>query len=145
MFYQIIVAIEIIVENFRDFVDDERIFTRSRKWDFKDFITFESFRNGTTNRHEIKRYVQNFKNKHYKRIKRQNFCQRRVFIKPEAWKALSKEYLKEIHMNAERILFKTFKGFRLFAGDGSDFDLPDTEEIRKEFNVKNSMMKKNPA
>ena len=145
MFYHIIVAIEIIVENFRDFVNDEHSFTRGRKWYFKDFIIFESFRNGTTNRHEIKRYVKNFKNKYYKHIERQNFCQRRVFIEPEAWKCLSKEYLKQIRISGERVLFKTFKGFRLFAGDGSDFDLPDTEEIRKEFKVKSTKMKKNPS
>ena len=120
------------------------VFTRCRKWYFKDFIIFESFRKGTTNRHEIKRYVKNFKNKYYKHIKRQNFCQRRVFIEPEAWKSLSKEYLKQIRISGERVLFKTFKGFRLFAGDGSDFDLPDTEEIRKEFKVKSTKMKKIP-
>ena len=66
-----------------------------------------------------------------KRVKRQNFCQRRVFINPEAWKSASREYLKQIHINTERVLFKTFKGFRLFAGDGSDFDLLEIEELRK--------------
>ena len=40
MFFHIITAITIIVENFRDFVDDESKFTRSRKWDFKDFYNF---------------------------------------------------------------------------------------------------------
>ena len=145
MFYHIIAAINILVENFREFVDDESKFSRSRKWDFKDFLIFESFRNKTTNRHEITRYVKNFTNKYYKHIKRQNFCQRRIFIKPEAWKSLSSEYLKQIRINEERRLFKTFKGFRLFAGDGSDFNLVDTEELRREFNVKNTMMKKNPA
>ena len=78
----------------------------------------------------------------YKHIKRQNFCQRRISIKPEAWKALSSEYLKQIRINEERKLFKTFKGFKLFAGDGSDFNLIETEELRKEYNVKNTMMKK---
>lgn len=116
MFYHIIAAINILVENFREFVDDESIFSRSRKWDFKDFLIFESFRNKTTNRHEITRYVKNFTNKYYKHIKRQNFCQRRIFIKPEAWKSLSSEYLKQIRINEERRLFKTFKGFKLFAG-----------------------------
>ena len=139
MFYHIIAAINVIVENFREFIDDESKFTRSRKWDFKDFIIFESFRNGTTNRHDIARYVKNFKNKHYKHIKRQNFSQRRKYIKPEAWQEISKEYLKEIRRCSDRLLFKTFKGFRIFAGDGSDFILPETDEIRKEIEVKNTM------
>ena len=91
-----------------------------------------SFRNGTTNRHEIKRYVKNFKNKYYKHIKRQNFCKRIKFINPRAWQEVSKEYLNEIRFNRNRLLFETFKGFRLFAGDGSDFDLPETDEIREE-------------
>ena len=47
------------------------------------------------------------------------------------WKVLSREYLKQIRINKERRLFKTFKGFRLFAGDGSDFNLIETEELRK--------------
>ena len=145
MFFHIIAAITIIVENFRDFVDDESKFTRSRKWDFEDFIIFECFRNGTTNRHEINRYAKYFTDKFYKRIKRQDFCQRRIFIKPLAWKEVSKEYLKEIRINKKSRLFKTFKGFRLFAVDGSDFNLPDTERLREEFNVKSTMMRKNPA
>ena len=73
MFFHIIAAITIIVENFRDFVDDESKFTRSRKWDFKDFIIFECFRNGTTNRHEINRYAKYFTDKFYKRIKKTGF------------------------------------------------------------------------
>ena len=145
MFYHIITAINVIVENFRDFVEDETKFTRSRKWNFEDFLIFASFRNGTTNRHEINKYAKNFADKFFKRIKRQNFCQRRIFINPKAWKAVSKEYLKEIEIKRESVLFKTFKGFRLFAGDGSDFNLLETEELRKEFKVKNTMMKKNPA
>ena len=145
MFYPIIAAINIIVENFRDFIDDDSKFTRSRKWSFKDFLIFVSFRNGTTNRHEIKRYVKNFKNKYYKHIKRQNFCKRRKSIKPGAWQEVSKEYLNKIRFNSERLLFETFKGFRLFAGDGSDFDLPETDEIREEIGVKDTWMKKNPT
>ena len=116
-FIKLLLLLKLQWKIFREFVDDERIFTRSRKWDFKDFIIFESFRNGTTNRHEIRRYAKNFKDKHFKHVKRQNFCQRRVFINPEAWKSASREYLKQIHINTERVLFKTFKGFRLFAGD----------------------------
>ena len=68
MFCHIIVAINVIVENFCNFIDDGSKFTRSRKWDFKDFIIFESFRNGTTNRHDIARYVKNFKNKYFKHV-----------------------------------------------------------------------------
>ena len=130
-FIKLLLLLKLQWKIFREFVDDERIFTRSRKWDFKDFIIFESFHNGTTNRHEIRRYAKNFKDKHFKHVKRQNFCQRRVFINPEAWKSASREYLKQIHINTERVLFKTFKGFRLFAGDGSDFDLLEIEELRK--------------
>ena len=60
MFYHIIAAVNSIVENFRDFIDDESKFTRSIKWFFKDFLIFVSFRNGTTNRHEIKKICKEF-------------------------------------------------------------------------------------
>ena len=43
------------------------------------------------------------------------------------------------------MLFKTFKGFRIFAGDGSDFVLPETDEIREEIGVKDTWMKKNSS
>lgn len=66
MFYHVIFAINILVENFHDFVEDENKFRRYRKWDFKNFLIFEFFRNKTTNRHEITRYVKNFTNKYYK-------------------------------------------------------------------------------
>ena len=44
MFYHIIAAINVMVENFREFIYDETKFTKSRKWDFEDFLIFESFR-----------------------------------------------------------------------------------------------------
>ena len=115
------------------------------KWFFKDFLIFVSFRNGTTNRHEIKKYVKNFKNKYYKHIKRQNFYKRKKFINPRSWQEVSKNYLNEIRFNSNRLLFETFKSFRLFAGDGYDFDLPETDEIKEEISVKDTWMKKNPT
>ena len=145
MFFHIIAAINVIVENFSNFINDDTKFTKHKKWNFEDFLIFESFRNGTTNRHEINRYVKNFTNMRFKRITRQDFCNRRVYINPEAWKSLSNEYLKEIRINKESVFFKTFKGFRLFAGDGSDFNLIDTKQLREEFKVKSTMMKENPA
>ena len=145
MFYDIIAAINIVVANCVEFVTNENMFKKkAKKWDFKDYIILEVFRNKTTNRHEINRYAKSFENRFKKHVKRQNFCQRRVYIKPEAWKRLNVEYLKNINV-AKSKLAKTFKGFRLYAGDGSDFDLPDTERIRKEFNVKVNFLKKNPA
>ena len=87
MFFHIIATINILAENFCEFVEDENKFTLSRKLAFKDFLIFESFRNKTTNHHEITRYVKNFTNKYYKHIKRQDFCQRRIIIKLEAWKS----------------------------------------------------------
>ena len=41
--------------------------------------------------------------------------------------------------------FKTFKGFRLCSGDGSDFEIPDFPETRAEFNIKNTPKYRKPA
>ena len=57
MFCHIIAAVKVVADKFRDFIVDPSKFTRSRKWYFEDFLIFMSFRNGTTNRHEIKRYA----------------------------------------------------------------------------------------
>ena len=94
---------------------------------------------------KLKKYLKNFKNKYYKHIKRQNFYKRRKFINPKSWQEVSKNYLNEIRLNSNCLLFETFKSFRLFAGDGYDFDLPKTDEIKEEISVKDTWMKKNPT
>ena len=91
---------------------------------------------------KLKKYLKNFKNKYYKYIKRQNFCKRRKFINPRSWQEVSKNYLNEIRLNSDCLLFETFKGFRLFAGGEYDFDLPGTDEIKEEISVKDTWMKK---
>lgn len=40
--------------------------------------------------------------------------------------------------------FKTFKGFRLCAGDGSDFEIPDFKEVRRDFGIKDTPKYRKP-
>ena len=56
------------------------------------------------------------------------------------FKEISKEYLKKINYNTNNSLFKTFNGFFLIAGDGSDFEIPDFKEVREEFGIKNNSL-----
>ena len=60
MFYHIITAINIIVENFLILLMMRVNLHEVEKWFFKDFLIFVSFRNGTTNRHEIKKISKEF-------------------------------------------------------------------------------------
>ncbi len=43
------------------------------------------------------------------------------------------------------LFFKTYKGFRLLGGDGSDFEIPDFEEVRNEFQIKDTEKYRKPA
>ena len=58
---------------------------------------------------------------------------------------ISKRYLELIDYKNDNQTFKTFKGFRLCAGDGSDFEIPDFPETRAEFNIKNTPKYRKPA
>ena len=46
--------------------------------------------------------------------------------------------LELIDYKTDNRTFKTFKGFNLIAGDGSDFEIPDFLETRVEFNIKST-------
>ena len=144
MFYDIIAAINIVVTNCVEFVTNENMFKKkAKKWSFKDYIIFEIFRNKTTNRHEINRYAKSLENKFKKHVKRQNFCQKRIYIDPKAWKRVNVEYLKKINVKKSK-LAKTFKAFRLYAGDGSDLIYLKLKELEKNLMLK-SIFSRNPT
>lgn len=74
------------------------------------------------------------------------FSFQRIFIDPLVFKQISNKYLKNINYNTNNPLFKKFKGFFLIAGDGSDFEIPDFDEVRNEFGIKNnSLIKREPS
>ncbi len=64
------------------------------------------------------------------------FCKAREKIKPKFLKAMNEETVNFFYNNYEqRGLVKRWKGFLLWATDGSTINLPDTEETRKKYSV----------
>ena len=51
----------------------------------------------------------------------------------------------EINYHENYTFFKTYKGFRLLGGGGSDFEIPDFEEVRNEFQIKDTEKYRKPA
>lgn len=142
MYNFIALAISIVLDNFEEYVNTSGKFSRKSKWDFKDYVHYILFNHRKTSDVELGNYIDNAPN--LVEITKQAISKQRIYIKPQVFIDIAKQYLINIHYkNIE--LYKTFKGFRLIAIDGSDFELPDNKNTREEFKVKKSFIRKNPA
>ena len=112
-------------------------FTDNSKMSLADFGFFFTFRNGKTIQSDIENYMSNFKID-VNPFSRQYISKQRMFIKPEYFKCLSRNFLSNINYSPDTHCLNTYKGLFLLAGDGSDEKLPDYPEIREEFNIHNT-------
>ena len=131
-------AIDNIVKPASFFVIDEKRFTRDSKFSFKDYVTFFCVNKGTSNQADLEDFIEDDFNNNLETITRQALSKQRVFINPLVFKEISKEYLRLIGYNRNNHFFKEYKGFRLYGGDGSDFEIPDFEEVRRDFGIKDT-------
>ena len=138
-------AIDNIVKPASFFVIDEKRFTRDSKFSFKDYVTFFCVNKGTSNQADLEDFIEDDFTNNLETITRQALSKQRVFINPLVFKEISKQYLLEINYHKNYDFFKSYKGFCLFGGDGSDFEIPDFEEVRKEFQIKNTEKYRKPA
>ena len=145
MFYYIKNTFDNIVKPVEEYVIGENKFTRDSKFSFKDYITFLCFNKGTSNQADLEDFIEDNFTRDIQQITRQAFSKQRTFIHPIVFKEISKQYLLEINYHKNYDFFKTYKGFRLFGGDGSDFEIPDFEEVRKEFQIKDTEKYRKPA
>ena len=145
MFYHIKNTFDNIVKLIDKYVIGENKFTRNSKFSFKDYVTFLCFNKGTSNQADLEDFVEDNFTTDIQQITRQAFSKQRTYIHPIVFKEISKQYLLEINYHKNYDFFKTYKGFRLFGGDGSDFEIPDFEEVRKEFQIKDTEKYRKPA
>ena len=146
MFYLYESAIDTVLTNHKKFVNTENKFSRNRKFEFQDIIKFFLFNKGSSNQDDLDDFLEDKFDEVDLELTRQNLSQQRTFIDPFVFKEISKEYLKNINYNVNNPLFKTFNGFFLIAGDGSNFEIPDFEDVRKEFGIKNdSLVRREPS
>ena len=134
-------AIDKVIDNKRTYVLDDVHFTRDRKWPFSVFINFMIFRIKTTIRHSINHMYKLLNEFDFKKISPSDFSQQRIFIDPEAFKVINREFLKNIGITDKKRSMKTFKGKRVFAGDGSDLEIFNLLSTRFDFKVKSKTKK----
>ena len=120
-------------------------FTRDSKFSFKDYVTFFCVNKGTSNQADLEDFIEDDFTNNLETITRQALSKQRVFINPLVFKEISKEYLRLICYNRNNHFFKEYKGFRLYGGDGSDFEIPDFEEVRRDFGIKDTPKYRKPA
>lgn len=118
---------------------------RVRKFTLFDYATFIIFNKGKSLETEIGNYLKNFKLREVKGLSKQAFSKRREEIDPLTFIEINTQYLTNIGYYKDMDKFKTFKGYRLIAIDKSDFEIPNTLEMRKEFKVSNTEARTNPA
>jgi len=79
---------------------------------------------------ETETYLSNIFNKDLDTVSKGAYTQARANIKYEAFKELETDVRDKFYMDYD---YKTFKGFRLLAIDGSIITLPNNNETKKEF------------
>ena len=141
MFYYYENAIDKVLTNYENFVNTENKFSRERKFNFKDIVTFFLVNKGSSNQNDLDDFFEDKYDDLDISLSRQNLSQQRTFINPLVFKEINKEYLKNINYNTNNPLLKTFKEFFLLAGDGSDFEIPNFNDVRKEFGIKNNNLR----
>ena len=119
-------------------------FTEQSNMSLADWGVFLSFKEDRTLQSDIENYITNYKPE-LDIPSKQFISSQRTYIKPVFFQDISKKYLELIDYKNDNQTFKTFKGFRLLAGDGSDFEIPDFPETREEFNIKDTPKYRKPA
>lgn len=107
-------------------------FTRKRKLDFPSLVLFMLNTVKQTLQKELTNFVKTFSSK-TENITKSAFCQSRMKLKPEAFVMINDTLTKEFYKSNDE---KKWKGFRLFAVDGSTLQLPNSEDIIQEFGCK---------
>ena len=135
MFYFTTKAIGSVCESPRDYIYGVSAFTRKRKWGFEDFTKHIIFNKRKTLRNNIDTHLK-YCTSDIDSYRKQSFSEQRMNIIPAVFKQISLNYLNNIgYFDLKRInpFFRTFYGFRLFAGDGSRFTLYNKPQTLEEF------------
>lgn len=104
-------------------------FSRDRKLSFSDYIFLLLKCNKRSLQSGLNAFCREAKNS-YLEYSKQAFSKGRERIRPEAIKELFEDTVIEFYKNAK---YKTMKGYRLLAIDGTDYNLPNNEQLLEEF------------
>jgi hypothetical protein len=105
-------------------------FTRKSDMNFQNLIRFMLNRRGLT----LEMEIDNFKEimgENWNMVTKSAICQQRKYLNPEAFKDLTQDYI--INTYDEGHDYEEYKGYLVFAIDGMNIEIPNTEELRKEY------------
>ena len=104
-----------------------KVFTRNRKMNFEDYCWFILNKRGITLKMEIENYIEKTNKE---KISESAICQQRKNLNPLVFKKLNNSYVKNIY-ESENIT--TVKGYLVLAIDGTDLEIPNVEQLKKEY------------
>jgi len=124
---------EIIDENYKEKVKiNEKAFTRKRKLELKELVLIILNSIKRTTKLELDECMEQMKIE--TEYTKQAFSEARQKIKPLAFTILNDNFIKTYYKEN----YKTIKGYLLLAIDGSDIEIPNTENLRKEYGMANN-------
>ena len=124
--------------SFNNFVDEKYIlsdnaFVRSGKWSLETAIKFPLFNRKKTKFNEVNRYLRSQTGDYSMKITGSGVCDRMQYINPKVYIDMNNGVIMEIYNNVEEM--ETFKGFHVFATDGSYVEIPNHPQAREEMGV----------
>ena len=124
--------------NFNNFVDEKYIlsnnaFVRSGKWNLETAIKFPLFNRKKTKFNEVNRFLRSQTGDYTMKITGSGVCDRMQYINPKVYIDMNDGVIMEMYNNIEEM--ETFKGFHVFATDGSYVEIPDHPQAREEMGV----------
>lgn len=104
-------------------------FSRKRKMFLEDILRYILSQKGKTIAMEINSYFKEIKRRG-QRVTKQAFCKQRRRLNPEVFVVLNREYVESIYEDNE---YKTYKDFIVTAVDSTILEIPNSEELQREY------------
>lgn len=105
-------------------------FTRNRKITVKDIIYYDLNKKGLSSKMELDKFIDICE---IGDVSSPAMLKQRQKLNPEVFRYLKNESLKLFYSEFKEEV-KTYKGWLLFAADGSDFEIPNTSKCKREYN-----------
>ena len=103
-------------------------FTRNRKMPLGKLILTTLFRKGRSLKIELKEFSKRLKNTEISKV---GYLKQRMKLNPQAFLEVAQFHAKQFYK--DKIKLRKYKGYLIFACDGSDMNIPSTPENRRKF------------
>lgn len=105
-------------------------FTRQSNMNFANLLKYIVNKRGLTMAMEIDSFKE-VMGDNWETVTKSAICQQRKNFNPEVFKRLTRSYIKNTYDEGHD--YEEYKGYIVFAVDGMDIELPNTEKLRQEF------------